>query len=93
MTAERKSRKSKHVSKSRLPDKVSVEQLKPLLTETQFKYFSLYAQGLSGVEIAELFNVSPSVVSRGISRAKHNLTSAMKAGYVFNQAAGRNINI
>lgn len=87
MTAERKSR-SMLKNRDRLPDKVSIEQLKPLLTETQYKYFSLYAQGLSGVQIARTFNVSPSVVSRGISRAKNNLNAAMEAGYVFARASG-----
>ena len=89
MTAERK-RRCLLKNRARLPDKVTIEQLKPLLTETQYKYFSLYAQGLSGVEIARMFNVNPSVVSRGISRAKNNLSAAMAAGHVFTQAAGQN---
>ena len=88
MTAERKFSKNRSSSRNRLPNMVTIEQLRPLLTDTQYKYFSLYAQGLSGVEIAEIFNVNPSVVSRGISRAKKNLTSAMEAGYVFAKASG-----
>lgn len=82
-----KLRKAKYDKITTLPERAALEQLRPLMTEKQFQYFFLHAQGMSGVEIARIFAVSPSVVSRGISRAKKNLAAAKAAGYVFNQAA------
>lgn len=88
MTAERKSCKAKPGNKSCLQEMETIEKFRPLLTETQYRYLSLHARGLSGVEIARMYNVNPSVVSRGISRAKNNLNAAMEAGYVFARASG-----
>ena len=72
-----------------LPIDMELEQLRPLLTEKQYIYFRHYAQGMNGKEIARLYNVHPSVVSRGLTRAKQRLSAVVAAEKFFRTSRNR----